>query len=195
MHLSPIGAWALFRYDDVHRVLRDPHLSVEERHAQPAAADVPARPRKRARGDARGARQPHDAQPRPARPPPAAPARVEGVHAADDRGAARRACSSSSTSISTRSMPAAPARWTSSPTSRSRCRSSSSRRCSASPTTAIVTQLREWSGAIVKGFDPILTHEETARDVRSRATRLWSLANELVDVEARATPATTCSPG
>ena len=35
VHLSPIGAWALFRYDDVHRVLRDPHLSVEERHAQP----------------------------------------------------------------------------------------------------------------------------------------------------------------
>ena len=33
VHLSPIGAWALFRYDDVYRVLRDPHLSVEERHA------------------------------------------------------------------------------------------------------------------------------------------------------------------
>src|SRR5262245_1952471 len=33
VHHSPIGAWALFRYDDVHRVLRDPHLSVEERHA------------------------------------------------------------------------------------------------------------------------------------------------------------------
>jgi cytochrome P450 len=33
VHLSPIGAWALFRYEDVFRVLRDPHLSVEERHA------------------------------------------------------------------------------------------------------------------------------------------------------------------
>jgi cytochrome P450 len=32
VHLSPIGAWALFRYDDVHRVLRDPSLSVEMRH-------------------------------------------------------------------------------------------------------------------------------------------------------------------
>ena len=31
VHLSPIGAFALFRYDDVHRVLRDPSLSVEER--------------------------------------------------------------------------------------------------------------------------------------------------------------------
>ncbi len=37
VHLSPIGAWAIFRYDDVHRVLRDPHLSVEERHAKPLA--------------------------------------------------------------------------------------------------------------------------------------------------------------
>ena len=32
VHLSPIGVWALFRYDDVHRVLRDPSLSVEERN-------------------------------------------------------------------------------------------------------------------------------------------------------------------
>ena len=32
VHHSPIGAWALFRYEDVHRVLRDPNLSVEERH-------------------------------------------------------------------------------------------------------------------------------------------------------------------
>ena len=47
VHLSPIGAWALFRYEDVHRVLRDPHLSVEERHAQHAAARA-ARPTCRA---------------------------------------------------------------------------------------------------------------------------------------------------
>jgi cytochrome P450 len=33
VHLSPIGAWGLFRYADVHRVLRDPHLSVEEQNA------------------------------------------------------------------------------------------------------------------------------------------------------------------
>ena len=32
VHHSPIGAWALFRYDDVYRVLRDPSLSVEERN-------------------------------------------------------------------------------------------------------------------------------------------------------------------
>jgi cytochrome P450 len=30
VHLSPMGAYALFRYDDALRVLRDPHLSVED---------------------------------------------------------------------------------------------------------------------------------------------------------------------
>jgi cytochrome P450 len=35
VHLSPIGSWALFRYEDVHRILRDPHLSVEEHNARP----------------------------------------------------------------------------------------------------------------------------------------------------------------
>ena len=37
VHLSPIGAYALFRYADVARVLRDPALSVEERHMKPLA--------------------------------------------------------------------------------------------------------------------------------------------------------------
>jgi cytochrome P450 len=40
VHLTPIGAWALFRYDDVHRVLRDPALSVEERHLKPMPFQV-----------------------------------------------------------------------------------------------------------------------------------------------------------
>ena len=35
VHVSPIGVLMLFRYDDVHRVLRDPSLSVEERNARP----------------------------------------------------------------------------------------------------------------------------------------------------------------
>jgi cytochrome P450 len=42
VHLSPIGAWALFRYEDVYRVLRDPHLSVEERHANLPPPTIPA---------------------------------------------------------------------------------------------------------------------------------------------------------
>jgi cytochrome P450 len=33
VHHSPIGAWLLMRYHDVHGVLRDPSLSVEERYA------------------------------------------------------------------------------------------------------------------------------------------------------------------
>src|SRR5436190_7732869 len=42
VHLSPIGMWALFRYDDVVRVLRDPHLSVEERHAREVTSTLGA---------------------------------------------------------------------------------------------------------------------------------------------------------
>src|SRR5689334_10606027 len=34
VHMSPIGMMMLFRYEDVHRVLRDPGLSVEERNAR-----------------------------------------------------------------------------------------------------------------------------------------------------------------
>src|SRR3954470_23871850 len=33
VHQSPIGAWLLMRYADVHRVLRDSSLSVEEQNA------------------------------------------------------------------------------------------------------------------------------------------------------------------
>lgn len=33
VHLTPLGAWALFRHADITRVLRDPNLSVEERYA------------------------------------------------------------------------------------------------------------------------------------------------------------------
>jgi cytochrome P450 len=40
VHLSPIGSYALFRYDDVHHVLRDPSLSVEDRHMTPLAVSA-----------------------------------------------------------------------------------------------------------------------------------------------------------
>src|SRR5579862_9992889 len=42
VHMSTIGVLMLFRYDDVHRVLRDPSLSVEERHAKPMAIPMDA---------------------------------------------------------------------------------------------------------------------------------------------------------
>ncbi|HLI55377.1 MAG TPA: cytochrome P450 [Acidimicrobiales bacterium] len=35
VHHSPMGVWVLFRYDDVFRVLRDPSQSVEDRKANP----------------------------------------------------------------------------------------------------------------------------------------------------------------
>jgi cytochrome P450 len=35
VHASPLGVWLLFAYDDVHRLLRDPGLSVEDRNAHP----------------------------------------------------------------------------------------------------------------------------------------------------------------
>ena len=37
VHQSPFGVWMLFGYDDVLRFLRDPELSVEERHAHPTS--------------------------------------------------------------------------------------------------------------------------------------------------------------
>ena len=42
VHLSPIGSYALFRYEDVHRVLRDPSLSVEERNITAPSIKVDA---------------------------------------------------------------------------------------------------------------------------------------------------------
>ena len=163
VHLSPIGACALFRYDDVHRVLRDPSLSVEERHTRP---DRDSR-RSRHRGDARRAprgRHAHHAQPRPARPSPAAPAGVEGVHAAHDRGApAARRRQLVDEHLDARRT-AAPfdliaglafplpfvviSEMLGIPEGRDR------------------SQLREWSGAVVKTFDPILTREEILAVVR-----------------------------
>jgi cytochrome P450 len=33
VHASPLGVWVMFAYDDIHRMLREPGLSVEDRHA------------------------------------------------------------------------------------------------------------------------------------------------------------------
>jgi cytochrome P450 len=35
VHHSPMGVWVVFTYDDVRALLRDPSLSVEDRHAHP----------------------------------------------------------------------------------------------------------------------------------------------------------------
>ena len=43
VHETPIGLWLLLRYDDVHGFVRDPALSVEDRHVRPGPLDVIAR--------------------------------------------------------------------------------------------------------------------------------------------------------
>ena len=41
VHRTALGPWALFRHADITRVLRDPNLSVEERHAAPMQQSDP----------------------------------------------------------------------------------------------------------------------------------------------------------
>ncbi|HVF74050.1 MAG TPA: cytochrome P450 [Acidimicrobiales bacterium] len=43
VHETPFGIWTLLRYEDVHRFVRDPALSVEDRHATPGMLDAVAR--------------------------------------------------------------------------------------------------------------------------------------------------------
>jgi cytochrome P450 len=43
VHLSPFGAWFVFRYDEVRTLLRDPSLSVEDVNAHPTAMSDVAR--------------------------------------------------------------------------------------------------------------------------------------------------------
>lgn len=43
VHQTPLGLWVLLRYDDVHRFVRDPALSVEDRNARPGLLDAVAR--------------------------------------------------------------------------------------------------------------------------------------------------------
>src|SRR5205823_314545 len=86
VHLSPIGSFGLFRYEDVQRAARSEPLRRGTAHDATGDDGRPGY-----RGDARRAargRHSHHAQPRSPRPPPAAPAGVEGLHAPHDRGPA-----------------------------------------------------------------------------------------------------------
>ncbi len=64
VHLTPVGTWALFRHADIMRVLRDPNLSVEERHATSMnfVVDAEIAAMREARGD-RGSRSMLDLDP------------------------------------------------------------------------------------------------------------------------------------
>ncbi len=178
VHLSPIGAWALFRYDDVHRVLRDPHLSVEERHGNltppelpPDLAELVANREERGNHTMLNLDPPDHHRLRRLVSKVFTPRMIEELRPRV-RG------------LVDEHLDAAVARGTGEMDVIGDL---------AFPLPFIIisemlgvpddgdrAQLREWSGAIVKGFDPILTHDEL-RDVMIASDGLWGLANELVD--------------
>ena len=156
VHPLVIGGFSLFRYDDVFSVLRDP--VVERRRCQRRLrGDVP---RGAARRTARSSRNSNrfwgmDLT----RPHEASPAREQGLHAADDRGAAAAG----------RGDGRAVARHDG---GRRASPMSSDRLAFPLPFDVISEmlgmpeadkdQIREWSGAIVKTLDPILGDDELA---------------------------------
>ena len=177
VHLSPIGAWALFRYDDVYRVLRDPHLSVEERHANLPPPSYP--PDLQALAETREQRGNHTML--NLDPPDHhrlrrlvskvfTPRMIEGLaprvqqlvdeylDAVEARGTGE---------IDVIADLAFPLPFT------------IISEMLGIPDDGDRDQLREWSGAIVKGFDPILTPEEM-RAIFVASDGMWNLANELV---------------
>jgi cytochrome P450 len=178
VHLSPIGAWALFRYEDVHRVLRDPHLSVEERHANFPEPNYPEDIKELV-----AAREQHGNHTMLNLDPPDhhrlrrlvskvfTPRMIEGLtprvrqlvdeylDAVEARGTGEMDL------IADLAFPL-PFTIIS--------------EMLGIPDDGDRAQLREWSGAIVKTFDPILTPDEMrAAFVASDA--LWNLANTIVE--------------
>lgn len=175
VHRTALGSWVLFRYDDVVRVLRDPHLSVEERHAK---LELPPRsPEIQALFDAR---EPRGAANMLNLDPPDhhrlrrlvskvfTPRTVDGlrprVQALVDAHLDAVAPAGEMDLVADLAFPlpfVVISELLGIPDSPDRLR------------------LREWSGAIVKQFDPILTDDEI-RAAFEAADGFWELANELV---------------
>jgi cytochrome P450 len=177
VHLSPIGVWALFRYEDVYRVLRDPHLSVEERHAN---------------------------LPRPPLPPDlqelAATREERGNHTMlnldpPDHHRLRRLVSKVFTPRMIEELRPRVETLVDAHLDAVTERGTGEMDVIADlafplpfviisemlgiPDDGDRAQLREWSGAIVKGFDPILTPDEL-RELMVASDGLWHLALSLV---------------
>lgn len=178
VHTTMIGAVALMRYDDVLRVLRDPHLSVEERHSTmefPRPEDPELRAMIEA-GERRGSRAMLNLDP-------------------PDHHRLRRLVSKVFTPRMIEEL-------------RPRVEQLVNEHLDvvvergtgeidvindlAFPLPFIVIsellgvpegqdriQLREWSGAVVKTFDPILTEDEQ-RAAFAASENLFELANELI---------------
>ncbi len=168
----------LFRYEDVHRVLRDPSLSVEERHTRPLAVTIDGRPPGDARGTPRGRLHsmlnldpPDHHRLRRLVSKVFTPRTVEELHPRvqqlvdghlDDvvaRGTGQMDL------IADLAFPlpfVVISDMLGVPESRDR------------------NQLREWSGAVVKTFDPILTREETLAAFDA-ADNIVAFTNETID--------------
>jgi cytochrome P450 len=177
VHHSPIGMWALFRYDDVYRVLRDPHLSVEERHAN--------------------------------LPPPVIPDDLQELFATreqrgnhtmlnldpPDHHRLRRLVSKVFTPRMIENLRPRVSQLVDEHLDAVVARGTGEMDVIADlafplpfiiisemlgiPDDADRAQLREWSGAIVKGFDPILSPDEM-RELMLASDALWTRATELV---------------
>ncbi|MGQ0824545.1 MAG: cytochrome P450 [Actinomycetota bacterium] len=178
VHLSPIGAWALFRYEDVHRVLRDPHLSVEERNTTLTPPPLP--PDLQAQLEVREARGSHTML---NLDPP-------------DHHRLRRLVSKVFTPRTVEKLRPRVRQLV------DECLEDVAARGTGEidvigdlafplPFTVISemlgipefvdrAELREWSGAIVKQFDPILTEDEI-RAAFSAGDRFWELMNEVIE--------------
>jgi cytochrome P450 len=159
VHLSPIGAFALFRYDDVHHVLRDPSLSVEDRHMKPlpmtADPDIEAMLAERSVTD-RGSHSMLNVDPpdhhrlrrlvsKVFTPRTIEERRPRVQRLVDDHLDAALAAGEGIDLIGALAFPLpfiVISEMLGIPEGRDR------------------SQLREWSGAVVKTFDPILTREE-----------------------------------
>ncbi len=178
VHLSPIGVWMLFRYDDVLRVLRDPRLSVEEHNARPIPSPLP--PDLQARFDERRERGTHTML--NLDPPDHhrlrrlvskvfTPRTVEALRPRvqqlvdEHLDAAARHESGVSDLIADLAFPlpfVVISEMLGIPESRDRA------------------QLREWSGAVVKTFDPIITEDET-RAALEASDNLLAYVTEIVE--------------
>jgi cytochrome P450 len=178
VHVSPVGMVVLFRYEDVHRVLRDPSLSVEERHARPLPQtvddDLQAMLDERRDGGSHSMLNldpPDHHRLRRLVSKVFTPRTVEELHPRvqqlvdghlDDvvaRGTGEMDL------IADLAFPlpfVVISDMLGIPESRDR------------------NQLREWSGAIVKTFDPILTREETLAAIDA-ADNMVALVNETID--------------
>ena len=177
VHQSPIGAWALFRYEDVLRVLRDPHLSVEERHANLVEPEYPPDIQElRASRAERGNHTMLNLDP-------------------PDHHRLRRLVSKVFTPRMIEELRGRVQQLVDEHLDAVEARGTGEMDVIADlafPLPFIVisemlgipddgdrAQLREWSGAIVKGFDPILTEDEL-RAIFDASDGFWNRAHEII---------------